>query len=365
MTCETGKVGDTGDVCPYNSSYKKCICNPCNGYDYTASEATEQGYTMGESCNSCGTLKYKRTANVCEGYLECDAGGATGADVCYSGSVKKFSECLDECASQGYIYTKDDCTGDYVVDTSTGYCFGKYKGCVKGARILYGDGTVGMISEIYQNKDKIPVGFVLDEEKRLAVSLTNITQTGTMDDKLVPFASGINESISLQRWDNYNLCQSSSGKENTKILVNPPLDSVMLPPFAAAVSANQFQPGGCTKSFCQKGKWFLPSPEESAILISKKDELSTTIAELYGRLVFTELEKVYGKLAEDSSYYKDAKLIEKISNDNKTPSYWLAQDEIQYVNGEWNFAARLYKPSWSMYAPLYSELGAVRPFVIY
>ena len=71
LTCEAGKVGDTNQSCPYNESYKKCVCNPCGGYDYTASEANAQGYTPGEVCNSCGTMKYKRSANACDGFKEC------------------------------------------------------------------------------------------------------------------------------------------------------------------------------------------------------------------------------------------------------------------------------------------------------
>ena len=61
-----GKVGDTNQSCPYNESYKKCVCNPCGGYDYTAAQASAQGYTPGEVCNSCGTMKYKRSANACD-----------------------------------------------------------------------------------------------------------------------------------------------------------------------------------------------------------------------------------------------------------------------------------------------------------
>ena len=97
LTCEAGKVGDTNQSCPYNESYKKCVCNPCGGYGYTASEANAQGYTPGEVCNSCGTMKYKRSANACDGFKECTDGGAAGAEVCYSGSLKKFSECKEVC----------------------------------------------------------------------------------------------------------------------------------------------------------------------------------------------------------------------------------------------------------------------------
>ena len=97
LTCDTGQIANTGDFCPYNSSYKKCVCNPCSGYNYTKSEANSQGYTASGSCNSCGTIKYKRTANSCSGYKVCDCGGASGATVCYSGTTKKYSSCKSCC----------------------------------------------------------------------------------------------------------------------------------------------------------------------------------------------------------------------------------------------------------------------------
>ena len=126
LTCEAGKVGDTNQSCPYNESYKKCVCNPCGGYDYTASEANAQGYTPGEVCNSCGTMKYKRSANVCDGFKECTDGGAAGAEVCYSGSLKKFSECKEVCDPK-FQYDSSNCTGDKVLTGNS--CGGKYEKC--------------------------------------------------------------------------------------------------------------------------------------------------------------------------------------------------------------------------------------------
>ena len=124
LTCEAGKVGDTNQSCPYNESYKKCVCNPCSGYDYTASEANAQGYTPGEVCNSCGTMKYKRSANACDGFKECTDGGAAGAEVCYSGSLKKFSECKEVCnsGSSNWCSVHGTCHGDCCSDGSIEAC---------------------------------------------------------------------------------------------------------------------------------------------------------------------------------------------------------------------------------------------------
>ena len=172
LTCEDGKVGDTGDVCPYNSSYKKCICNPCSGYDYAASEATAQGYIAGESCNSCGTLKYKRSTNPCDGYFECDEGGVSGAKVCYSGNIKKFSECKEVCDAR-FKYDSSNCPVGSTL--SGGVCDGKYEKCVSDSKvgdILYSDMTVS--SDV--KPSKTPIGIVFDPVNRLAVSVDTPTR---------------------------------------------------------------------------------------------------------------------------------------------------------------------------------------------
>lgn len=82
---ETGTIPDTSAAgCPYDTSYKKCVCNPCEGYTYTLAEATAQGYVAGPSCNSCGTVKYMRLPADCGSYVECDCGGIGTA--CWSGT---------------------------------------------------------------------------------------------------------------------------------------------------------------------------------------------------------------------------------------------------------------------------------------
>ena len=108
LGCETGKMMDGSQACPYDSAYKKCVCNPCSGYNYTADQASAQGYQPGEGCNSCGTMKYKRTVNECSGYKTCDCGGTAGASICYSGTVKKFSSC-EECKCEPSCTSRPYC----------------------------------------------------------------------------------------------------------------------------------------------------------------------------------------------------------------------------------------------------------------
>ena len=89
-SCGEGYVKDNSQICSYDSSYYKCKCNPCDGYTYSYAEATADGYVEDGSCNSCGTMKYRRKENPCTGYLTCDCGGEIGTPTCKSGSVIKY-----------------------------------------------------------------------------------------------------------------------------------------------------------------------------------------------------------------------------------------------------------------------------------
>lgn len=92
LNCESGYILDTTASCPYDSNYKSCVCNPCEGHDYTAEEAYAPGYRpLGPVCNSCGEMKYMRHNADCGDYVECECGGVGTA--CQSGTKKLFASC--------------------------------------------------------------------------------------------------------------------------------------------------------------------------------------------------------------------------------------------------------------------------------
>ena len=129
LTCGVGQVLDTASAgCPYNSAYKKCVCNPCVGYTYTLAEATAQGYVAGPSCNSCGTVKYMRLPADCGSYVECDCGG--NGTACWSGTKKLFASCQSCCANKcslascptGVLCEHETCSNKYCdIGCATGY----------------------------------------------------------------------------------------------------------------------------------------------------------------------------------------------------------------------------------------------------
>ena len=131
-SCGSGYIKDNSQICPYNSSYYKCKCNPCDGYAYTLAQATADGYVADGSCNSCGTTKYKRKNNPCTGFLTCECGGQIGTQTCKSGSATKYQVCKPCCENR---CSQTSCPDGYLCELES--CSNKY--CITGCAIGYGD----------------------------------------------------------------------------------------------------------------------------------------------------------------------------------------------------------------------------------
>ena len=131
-SCGSGYIKDNSQICPYNSSYYKCKCNPCDGYAYTLAQATADGYVADGSCNSCGTTKYKRKNNPCAGFLTCECGGQIGTQTCKSGSATKYQVCKPCCENR---CSQTSCPAGYLCELET--CSNKY--CIIGCAVNYTD----------------------------------------------------------------------------------------------------------------------------------------------------------------------------------------------------------------------------------
>ena len=131
-SCEEGYVQDGSQVCSYDSSYFKCKCNPCDGYSYTQAQAEAQGYVSDGSCQSCGTVKYRRKEAPCDGYNICECGGEIGSSTCYTGTVKKYSVCKSCCENK---CTETSCPDGYICELES--CSNKY--CITGCAVNYTD----------------------------------------------------------------------------------------------------------------------------------------------------------------------------------------------------------------------------------
>ena len=157
-SCGDGYVLDSAQSCRYDSSYKKCKCNPCDGYTYTYEQATADGYVTDGFCLSCNTTKYKRKNNPCVGYYDCECGGEIGTSTCKSGSVTKYAVCKTCCENK---CSETTCPAGYVCELEA--CSNKY--CITGCAVNYTDwctqpitdcGTLGYT----KTTDQCPDGYL-------------------------------------------------------------------------------------------------------------------------------------------------------------------------------------------------------------
>ena len=146
LNCENGMSLDSSQTCPYNSNYKKCVCTNCSEYPFSLEEASITGYEPDGSCNSCGTITYKRKNAECLGYFNCECGGEIGAKSCKSGSQTLYDKCkecptCDDTCIGSKNKSELSCQADQVIKTSLTECGSTcYSCCSPRCNIEDGDG---------------------------------------------------------------------------------------------------------------------------------------------------------------------------------------------------------------------------------
>ena len=199
-------------------------------------------------------------------------GGVLGAFFSTSAIAALNCTASPDCASLGYTMTAADCTDGIKVacPTNTSKVFCKTVQpvtCIVGS-ILGGDQ--------FCYKDKLPdgvkpVGIVFDTDNKLAVALTDINSSSAMYWSTsyydIPALGNCTSSTDLTtcgvdgRANTMNiwLCGSSCG----------------LTPAAGATKS--YEPSGCSKDFCKKTKWFLPSMRDLITLYSVKSYINASL----------------------------------------------------------------------------------------
>ena len=187
-----------------------------------------------------------------------------------------------DCASLGYKMTAADCTGQITVkcptDTSKVFCKVKAKEEVETAAILYGDGTVasGIVT------GKTPIGVVFDTANRLALALTDVKKDGTAGSERMQWSSSYCDTPGLQNCTateipyGTNLTPITCGVDG-RLNTNAILASTCNGTTYAATATNNYQPAGCTKDFCKKNKWFLPSIRDLQNIYLQKTQIDASL----------------------------------------------------------------------------------------
>ena len=188
------------------------------------------------------------------------------------------------CAELGFTMDASKCSGAALKcpwDLSKAAC--KEKEEIEIGSILYGDGTVasGVVT------GKTPIGVVFDVENRLAVALTDVKKDGSTGSETMYWSNGYCDTPGLQ---NCSYSEILSGTDLTPIScgvdgrlnTNAILASSCNGTTYAATATNNYQPVGCTKDFCKKSKWFLPSLRDLQNIYLQKTQIDASLTLLKG-----------------------------------------------------------------------------------
>mgnify|MGYP003158853594 FL=1 len=353
-----------GSSCTANgvTRYSECVC-PSN-YTETCTGQNQQG--RGTGCTYKGTTKY--TACECKpGYNQTctELGPVTPNDYCLMNGIRYYNNCkscenkckLDSCPA-GVSCTLEDCSGKYCdVGCATGYvnwctkpetdcaklgytksvsqCSDGYLKCpynsaavfcedigaaVAVGDILYGDGTVA--NSLVAGKT--PIGIVFDTTNHLAVALTDINSSGSAGSSTMYWSTSYYDIPALGN------CTSSTdlmtcgvdGRANTTAILNCGSSCGSTP---AATATNSYEPSGCSKDFCKKTKWFLPSMRDLITLYNAKSYVNASLSLTASSGAKTLTKSYYWSSTEFSSNYAWYLWMDDVSR------YYGTKDYSEYV----------------------------------
>ena len=206
-----------------------------------------------------------------------------------------------DCASLGYTMTAADCADGVKVacptDPTKVFCKAGVQPatCVVGA-ILGGDQLC--------YKDKLPdnvkpVGIVFDTTNKLAVALTDINSSGSAGSSTMMWATGYYDIPTLGNCTDLTTC-GVDGRANTTAILNCGSSCGTTP---AATATNSYEPSGCSKDFCKKTKWFLPSMRDLIALYNAKSYVNASLSLTASSGATTLTESYYWSSTEFSSDY--------------------------------------------------------------
>ncbi len=185
-----------------------------------------------------------------------------------------------DCAELGFTMDASKCSGAALKcpwDLSKAAC--KEKEALKSQLpILYGDGTVSQ--DIISGKT--PIAIVFDEAAKLAVALTNVKKDGTAGSEMMNWSCSYCDTSGLQNCTYSDISFDTSltpitcgvdGRLNTNAILASTCNGTIY----AATATNNYQPAGCTKDFCKKSKWFLPSLSDLQNIYLQKTQVNASL----------------------------------------------------------------------------------------
>ena len=327
--CDGKNQEGNGEGCTYQGTTQYTGCRCKNGYNMTCGDlgpVTPSDYCLMNGIryyNNCKSCENKCKLDSCPAGVSCTLEDCSGkyCDVgCATGYVNWCTKPETDCAKLGYTKSVSQCSDGYVrCPYNSAAVFCEDIGAAVGD-ILYGDGTVasGLVT------GKTPIGIVFDTANRLAVALTDINSSGSAGSSTMYWSTSYYDIPALGN------CTSSTdlttcgvdGRANTTAILNCGSSCGTTP---AATATNSYEPSGCSKDFCKKTKWFLPSMRDLITLYNAKSYVNASLSLTASSGAKTLTESYYWSSTEFSSNYAWYLWMDDVSR------YYGTKDYSEYV----------------------------------
>ena len=206
-----------------------------------------------------------------------------------SGVMAEDCKPAPDCADLGFTQNAADCSGDALKcpwDLTKAACKAgdeseDIKEDIKPVPCAVGS-ILGNDQLCYEDKlpDGVkPVGIVFDTDNKLAVALTDVSNSGSASSTTMT----MNWSASYYDIPALGNCTNImdlttcgvDGRANTMAILNCGSSCGLTP---AATATNSYEPSGCSKDFCKKTKWFLPSMRDLITLYNAKSYVNASLS---------------------------------------------------------------------------------------
>ena len=310
-TCTGRNQQGRGTGCTYKGTtkYTACECKP--GYNQTCTElgpVTPNDYCLMNGIryyNNCKSCENKCKLDSCPAGVSCTLEDCSGkyCDVgCATGYVNWCTKPETDCAKLGYTKSVSQCSDGYLqCPYNSAAVFCEIKEDIKPATCVVG-AILGGDQLCYKDKlpDNVkPVGIVFDTTNKLAVALTDINSSGSAGSSTMMWATGYYDIPTLGNCTDLTTC-GVDGRANTTAILNCGSSCGTTP---AATATNSYEPSGCSKDFCKKTKWFLPSMRDLITLYNAKSYVNASLSLTASSGAKTLTESYYWSSTEYGSSY--------------------------------------------------------------
>ena len=272
--CETYYAAPCGSVCKKayadNCRNRTAVQTPygCEKYFADCSSKCEKAYS-----DNCRNRNAVSAPYGCQQvYGDCQS----KCEVAYPDNCHNRTAAIASCPANATCSYFADCAAKIQSWTCNSGYEKSGNSCIAAVKIgsiLYGDGTVADSLVM----GKTPIGIVFDTANRLAVALTDINQSSSAGSKTMEWSTKYSDIPALSNCTNRDSLMTCGvdGQANTTAILNCGSSCGTTP---AATATKNYKPSGCSKDFCKKTKWFLPSMRDLITLYNAKGYVNASLS---------------------------------------------------------------------------------------